>query len=150
MPASDAKRMSSGVGVCLVTFVGIEVRCRPEQSGPESHRCLVHHPRILDVVIEVDLLRATVRPVRGTWFGASCTPIRHSPAESMTLCQTLVLDDAPLEDPCPECALRMEVRCVEHDDLTHHSHDRILETDFHAVRLQPGERATGEGSEVAP
>jgi hypothetical protein len=29
----------------------------------------------------------------------------------------------PSGDPGPECALRMYVRCVEHDDLTRHLHD---------------------------
>ncbi|HXN61840.1 MAG TPA: hypothetical protein VN886_15445 [Acidimicrobiales bacterium] len=60
--------MSSRVGVCLVAAVSIEVGSGLEESGSESHRhrLLVRNSGIVDVEIEVDLLRAAVRPVRGT------------------------------------------------------------------------------------
>ncbi len=123
MTPSDAKRMSSGVGVRLVALLGIEVGSRPEKSGSESHRLLVRNPRISDVEIEVNLLRATVRPVRGDVVRSELHPDPPLTSGINDAMPTLILEDAPSKDPGPECALRMYVRCVEHDDLTHHLHD---------------------------
>jgi hypothetical protein len=63
VPPSGAKRMSGRVGVGLVAQLGIEVGRGPEKSGTESHRLLVGNSGIVDVEIEVDLLRAAVRPL---------------------------------------------------------------------------------------
>jgi hypothetical protein len=87
----------------------------------------VRNPRIFDVEIEVDLLRAAVRPIRGHMV--RCELHADPPLTSRVndAVPTLVLEDAPSEDPGPKCALGMYVRCVEHNNLTHHSHDRIIE-----------------------
>jgi hypothetical protein len=141
MPPSNAKRMTGGVGVYLVTLVGIDVGCRPEKLGSESHRLLVCNPRIFDVEIEVNLLGAAVRPVGGDVVGCELyadPPLASRINDAMP---TLVLEDAASKDPGPECALRMDVRCVEHNDLTHHSHDRIIETAFAGGQPRPPARA---------
>ena len=127
MPPSDAKRMSGRVGVCLVAVISIEVGSRLEKSGSESHRLLVRNSGIVDVEIEVDLLRAAIRPVRRTVVRCELhadPPFAGGVGDAVP---TVVLEDAPAKDSGPECALRVQVRCVEHDDLTHHSHDRIID-----------------------
>ena len=127
MPPSDAKRMSGRVGVCLVAAVSIEVGSGLEKSGSESHRLLVRNSGIVDVEIEVDLLRVAVRPVRRTVVRCELhadPPFAGGVGDAVP---TVVLDDAPAKDSGPERALRVQVRCVEHDDLTHHSHDRIID-----------------------
>jgi hypothetical protein len=58
---------------------------------------------------------------------------------------TVVLEDAPAKDSSPERALRVQVRCVEDDDVAHHSHDRI--TDFPKDR-RAASRGPGFGRSV--
>ncbi len=119
--------MSSRVGVCLVAAVSIEVGSGLEESGSESHRLLVRNSGIVDVEIEVYLLRAAVRPVRGTVVRCELHADPPFAGGVRDAVPTVVLEDAPAKDSGPERALRVQVRCVEHDDLTHHSHDRIID-----------------------
>jgi hypothetical protein len=128
MPPPDAKRMSSRIGVCLMALVGVEVGSRLEKSGSESHCLLVRNSRIVDMEIEVNLLRAAVGPVRRDVVRRELhadAPLASGVEDAVP---SVLLEDAPAEDPGPERALRVNVRCVEHDDSTHHSHDGILET----------------------
>jgi hypothetical protein len=147
MPPSDAKRMSSGVCVGLVTLFGIEVGCRPEKSRAKSHRLLVSNPRIFDVKIEVDLLGASVWPVRGDVVRCELHPDPPFTGRIDDAVPTLLLEDAPSEESGPERALRVYVRRVEHDDLAHHSHDRSIEMHTRGGQLTPaGIRDTAAGA----
>ncbi len=128
MSPPDAKRMSSRVCVRLVALVGVEVGSRLEKSGSESHCLLVRNSGIIDVQIEVDLLRVAVRPFRREVVRCELYPDPPLASRVTDAMPTVVLEDAPAKDPGPERALCMEIRRVEHDDLTHHSHDGILET----------------------
>lgn len=114
--------MPSRVGVHLMAFVGIEVDSGLEQSGSESHRLLVRSSGIVDVEIEVDLLWGAVGPVRRDV--ARCELHADPPlacgVDDAVPC--VFLKDPPAKDPSPERALRMQVRGVEHDYLTHHPH----------------------------
>ena len=110
-----------------MTLVGVEIGTRLKKSGSESHRLFVRNPGVFDVEIKVNLLRAAVRPVRrdvvrGELHAHPPLAIRVNNAMP-----TLVHEDAATKDPGPERAFRMKVRCVEHDDLTHHSHDPIVQ-----------------------
>jgi hypothetical protein len=60
---ADAKRMPGRVRVHLVTLVGIEIRSWLEQPGAEGHRLLVRGSRVVEVEVEMHLLRGSVRPV---------------------------------------------------------------------------------------
>jgi hypothetical protein len=120
--------MPSGVGVCLMAFVGIEVGGGLEKAGPQCHRRLVCRMRIINVQIEMDLLRVAVRPVRTDVVRCELYAYPSFTSTVNNGMPTVILEDTPAEDPGPERALGIQVRCVEHDDLTHHSHDRIIET----------------------
>jgi hypothetical protein len=126
MPPSDAKRMSSRVGVCLVALVGREIGGRLEQASSERHRLLVRSMRIFDVEIEVDLLRAAVRPVRTDVVRCELNADPPFAGGVNDAVPTLVFDDAPVNERGPERALLVQVCCVEDDNLAHHSHRRII------------------------
>jgi hypothetical protein len=110
-----------------MALVGVEVVSPLEKSGSESHYLLVRESGIVDVEVEVNLLRGAVRPVRGNvvWCKLHANPpiaggVKHA-------MPPIVFDDTPVKEPGPERALRMEVCRVEHNDLTNHLHGRILE-----------------------
>jgi hypothetical protein len=91
--------MSSRIGVCLVTLIGVQIGCWLEKSGPEGHRLLVRNPRIFDVEIEMELLWAAVRPVRRDVVRRvlhSNPPLISRVNDAMP---TRLLEDAPSEDP---------------------------------------------------
>jgi hypothetical protein len=114
MAPSDAKRMSSRVGVCLVTLVGIEVGCCLKKSGSESRYLPVRSPRIFDVEIEVDLLGAAIWPIRGHMVRCELHPDPPLTGRVSDAVPSLILEDAPSKDPSPECTLCMYIGSVEH------------------------------------
>jgi hypothetical protein len=122
MAPSDAERMSSRIRVRLVSLFGIEIGSRPEQSGAKCHRLLVRSAEIIDVEIEVDLLLATIGPVRRDVVRRELhadPPLAGGVNDAVPV---FVLEDSPSKNRGPERTLRVEVCCVEHDDLTHYLH----------------------------
>ena len=85
---ADAERMPGWVCVHLVALGGIEIRSWLEQPGAEGDCLFVGGSRVVDVEVEVHLLGVPCGQSGGTWFGASCTPNRHCPVASMTLCHS--------------------------------------------------------------
>ena len=63
MAPTDAEGMAGGVGVDLVAFGGGEIVGGLQQASAERDDLVVGARRVVDVEIEMDLLRRTVRPV---------------------------------------------------------------------------------------
>ena len=55
--------MARGIRVDLEPFDRVEVVRRLEHPGPERHRLVMGGADVVDVQIEVDLLRRSVRPL---------------------------------------------------------------------------------------
>jgi hypothetical protein len=120
--------MSSRIRICLVSLVGIEIGRRQEKCGSESHHLFVRSSGIINVEIEVDLLWVAVRPVRRNVVRCELDadpPLADGVNDAMP---TVVLEDPSAKDTCPECALCVQVSCVEHDHLTHHPHREIVQS----------------------
>jgi hypothetical protein len=64
MPPADAKRVAGWVCVHLMAFGRVEI-ARLEQSGTKFDRLFVRGSRIVDVEIDVYLLRGPIWPVGG-------------------------------------------------------------------------------------
>lgn len=124
MPPADAEWMSGRVGVYLVTLIGIEIDSRLKKPGPERQELLVRSPGILDVEVEVDLLRGTVGPLRRNMVGCELHPDPPPAFGVNDTVPAIVLEYAPTNDAGPERTFRMQVRRVEHDDLPHHPHSQ--------------------------
>lgn len=124
MPPTDAERMSGGVGVHLVAFGSIEIRSRLQQSGAEADCLFMRSSRILDMEVEMHLLRGSVRPVGRNVVGCQLhtdPPLSSAVDDAVSI---VVLEDVPPENASPERALGSEVCRVENDHLTHHLHHR--------------------------
>jgi hypothetical protein len=81
--------------------------------------------QVVDVQVEMDLLLRPVGPPRGSWFGASWTPCRHSPL-TITVCQSSSAATVPPSRPAPEGTLGGQIGGVEHDDLSRDPHAVLL------------------------
>ena len=128
MTPPDTERMSCRIRIGLVSLVGFEISGRQEKCGSESHRLFVRSSGIINVEIEVDLLRVAVGPVRRNVVRCELhtdPPLAGGVNDAMP---TVVLEDPSAKDPCPECALRVQISCVEHDHVTHHPHRQIVQT----------------------
>ena len=116
VPPPDAKRMSGWVGVDLITLFGVEVGCRLEQSGPESDCFVVGHRCILDIKIEMYLLRVSIRPLGGKMVRCQL----HADAllakgVEDTMETVVAVKNVPAQDSSPESTLAVQVGGVEHD-----------------------------------
>jgi hypothetical protein len=89
LPPADAKRVPSGVGVHLMAFAAAQISGWLEQPRAESDGLLMRNAGVLDVEIEMHLLRVSIWPVRRNVVRRQLTPTRHLPVASMTLCYPL-------------------------------------------------------------
>ena len=78
---------------------------------------------VIDVEVEVHLLRVSVRPVRRDVVRCQLHPDLPLPSGVDHAMPCLVLEDVPAENPRPERALGTQVGRVEHDHVTHQLHD---------------------------
>jgi len=120
----DTERMPGRVCVGLVSLVRIEIGSRSEKSGSQSHRFLVCGSGILDVEIEMDLLRGSVGPIRRNVVRCELhadPPLARGVNDGMPV---VVLEHSPAENHGPERALGAQICGVEHDHLAHHTHRR--------------------------
>ena len=97
---------------------------RPQQAGATRHRFGVSSGDIVDIQVEVNLLRFTIGPVRRNMvWGELKTETWHTIHVQRV---PIVLNlDCALQEACPEGALGGEVRGVEHDDLAERFHRTI-------------------------
>jgi hypothetical protein len=49
MPPANTERVAGGIGVDLVTLVGVEIGRRPQEAGAESYRLVVRAAGIVHV-----------------------------------------------------------------------------------------------------
>jgi len=94
-----------------------------EQSGSKGDCVFVRSSWVIDVDVEMHLLRDSVRPVGKNTMRCKLhadSPLSSSVDDAMPC---LVLNDVPTEHPSPERALGSHVSRVEHDHATHEVHD---------------------------
>lgn len=115
-----------------MTLSGVEIGGRLEQPSSQCHGLLVRSAGIFDVEVEVHLLRGAVGPIGGNMLRRQLNPDPPLAAGVDDAMPSVFLENPPTKDPGPERALRVQVRCVEHDHLAHHFHATIL------VRRRPG------------
>jgi hypothetical protein len=121
---SDAERMSGRVGVGLVSLVRFEIGRRLEKTSSQSHRFFVRGSGIVDVEVEMDLLRGSIGPIRRNVVRRELhadPPLTGGVDDRVP---TVVLEHSPAENPGPERTLGAQICGIEHDHLPHHTHSR--------------------------
>lgn len=119
---AEAERVAGRVGVDLVAFVGTEVGGRLQERGAQCHCLRVCCGEVVDVEVEVHLLRVAVGPlgwdvIRGELHA------HHPTVVGVDDVVPVVLGQHPAADHRgPERALGREVGRIEHDHLSHDSH----------------------------
>jgi hypothetical protein len=122
----EAERVPGRVGVDLVPLAGGEIVGGVQQSGTERHGLGVGRHRVVDVQIEVDLLRVPVRPFGRDVVGGELDA-DHPPIPWVDHAVPVVFGDhAPTEQARPERALGPEVRGIEHDHRSPDVHGAII------------------------
>ena len=118
--------MASWVGVDLVPLSCGQVVGSPQKPGSKPDGLRVGQHWVVDVEIEMDLLRVSVGPfgrdVVGRELHADHPPIFRV-EDAMEL---VVRENLACEHARPEGALGGQVGCIEHDYLTHDLHAQIL------------------------
>jgi hypothetical protein len=92
---AKAERVAGGIGVDLEDLGRLGVVGRLQEPRAQRDRFLVRGFEVVDPQVQMQLLLwGPVRPIGGTWLGASCTPSRHSPSTT-TLCQSSSASTVP-------------------------------------------------------
>jgi hypothetical protein len=102
-----AERMSGRVRIRLVPLVGIEIGGGQEKDGSECYRLFVRCSGVINVEIEMDLLRVSVGPVRRNVVRCELYTNPPFPGGVNDAMPTVILENPSAKDPCPECALRV-------------------------------------------
>lgn len=123
VPPADAERVSGRVGVHLMAFVAVQVRSRLEQAGAEGDCLFVRGSGVIDVEVEMHLLRDAVWPLGRNVVRCQLYADPPLPIGIDNAVPCLILKDVAAEDPSPERAFGSQVGCVEHDHVTHQLHD---------------------------
>jgi len=127
---ADAERVPSRVGVHLVTLIAVQILSWLEQSGAKGRRLFVGSAWVIDVKVEMHLLRTSVRPVRRDVVRRQLhadPPLARGVDDAMP---RLVHKDLAPQHPSPERALSAQVGRVEHHHVAHEFHDTDA-TSFH-------------------
>ena len=128
VPPTDAEGVTGGVGVDLVALGGGEIVGSLQQTSAERDDLIVGARRVVDVEIEMDLLRCAVGPVGRGVVGCElhADPPLTVGVDDAVPALVGVGDDAPAEHSGPKRALGRQVRRVEHDDLPRDLHLTLL------------------------
>ena len=114
--------MASRVGVYLVTFGAVEVRCFTQWPCAEGDGLFVCLPGFLHVEIKVYLLRLPVRPVGRNVLRSVLNAYPPLPIGIDDTVEGLVLEHVPAEHPCPEGTFGVQICGVEDNHTTHDPH----------------------------
>ncbi len=115
--------MPSRVGVHLVTLIAVQVLSWLEQTGAQGRRLLVGGAGVIDLEVEMHLLRTSVRPVRRDMVRRQLhadAPLARGVDDAMP---RLVHKDVASQHRSPERALSAQVWRVEHHHVAHEFHD---------------------------
>jgi hypothetical protein len=126
MAPADTERVPSGIGVDLVPFSRGEVLRYLQQPSAQLDSGGVSACRVLDVQVEVHLLRVSVGP-----FGRHVIRGELNTDPPLTVgvedtVKRVVGEYATAEHRGPKGALSLEIGRIEHDDLSEEPHADIL------------------------
>ena len=114
--------MAGRVGVDLVPLDSCEVGGCLQQPGPERNGFGVRALRVVDVQIDVDLLRVPVRPIGRDMVGCELHADHPLVVGIEDAVKRVVGEHLAVEHARPEGAFSREVRRVEHDNVSHEVH----------------------------
>jgi hypothetical protein len=127
--------MPGRVCVHLVALGGGEIGSRLEQSGTKGYCLFMCGSRVIDVKVEMHLLRRSMRPVGRNMVGCQ---LNADPPLSSTIDDAVPIvffEDMAAKDTRPKCTFSMQVGRIKHDHLTHQIHGITF---VHVI--QPGRR----------
>jgi hypothetical protein len=105
MSPPEAERVAGRVGINLVSLGGGQVVGCLQQAGTECDRLGVGTGRIIDVQIEVDLLRVPMRPFRRDVIGSELNADHPVPVRVEDAVKRVVDEDAAAEHARPKSTL---------------------------------------------
>ncbi len=129
--------MTCWVGIHLVSFGRGQIVGCLEQASTELDCLGVGACWVIDVEIEMDLLRVSVRPFRWDVVGSELNADHPAPVRVEDAVKCVIDEDAAAEHARPESALGGKVRRVEHNYLSRGLHADI----FAASSRRAAERA---------
>ena len=118
--------MAGGVGVNLVSLGRRQIVGGLQQARTEPDCFGVGADRVIDVQIEMDLLRISIRPLRWLMAGSELNADHPAPVRVEDAMKPVVDEDAAAEHARPEGALGSQVCRVEHDYLSRGLHGDIF------------------------
>ena len=128
MSPPDAKRVTSGVDVHLVTLVGRETGSGLNHTGSKFESFIVSELRILDMKVEVNLLfRYSIGPLRRSVVRCvlhTDQPLPTFADDAMEL--FIIRHHVAIEQCGPEGAFHGDIGRVEHDDVSDQFHTKTL------------------------
>jgi hypothetical protein len=119
--------VASRVGEHLVTLSRRQVVNVLQYSGPERDGLGVCVGGVVDVQIEVDLLRVAVRPIGRNMVGRELYADHPVPIAVKDTVPPVVAKHPPGKHAGPEGALGGQVRRIENNDLSDELHVQILD-----------------------
>ena len=126
MSPADAERVAGWVGVDLVSLGAGKVLCRLQQTSAESKGLSMRASQIVDVEVEMDLLRIPIRPFRRDVSRCELDADHPSPLAVKDAVPRVVDENAAADHASPEGALGGQISRIEHDHLSHNLHSDIV------------------------
>jgi catechol 2,3-dioxygenase-like lactoylglutathione lyase family enzyme len=140
---ADAEGVARGIGVDLVPLGCGEVCGCREHARPQRDRFAMCCGNVVDVKIDVNLLRAAVGPVGRYVVRSELHTDDPAVVGIEDTVEVVVGEHSAIEHPGPECAFGCEVAGVEYDHSSHDSHLAMLADPSSVPDFQPEGGALG-------
>jgi hypothetical protein len=124
LPA-EAERMPSGIRVDLEALGRVDVVSRLQEPGTQRYNLIMGGRHVVDMQVEVDLLRRPVRPLGRNMIGRELNPQPWFTVDVDTVPVVFRFDCATKQSG-PKCALGSQVGGVEDDNLSGDPHAAML------------------------
>lgn len=122
VPPADAERMAGGIGVDLVPLGCGEIVGGIQDASAQLDRFGMGRCWVVDVQINMDLLRDPVRPLRGGVVGCELDADPPVPVSIDDAMEIVVGEDSAAEHSRPKGAFGGKICGIEDDDLSNESH----------------------------
>ena len=126
VPPPEAKWVARWVGIDLVPLGGGQIVGCLQETGTKRDGVGVGARWVVDVKIEMNLLRDSIRPIRRDVVGCELDADHPATVSVDDAVPPVVGEDAAADHPRPEGALGGQVSRIEHDYLSHDLHADIL------------------------
>ena len=126
MPPPEAERVAGWVGIDLVPLGGGQIVGCLQETGTKRDGVGVGARWVVDVQIQMDLLRASIRPIRRDVVRRELNADRPPTVRVDNAVERVVSEHAAAEHSRPEGTFGCQVSRIKYDYLSHDLHTDIL------------------------